>query len=471
MSTAITVCIPSVRIPEHIWIAKTMLSTYLGLEIVIEQHELPTIVISQTGSPCTIELPSILLTTHPTQWELSTAVPTRVPHWIDQTCIPWSLPEPDVKIPVLYASAEAEIVELTENHISLPWDLFGSSFFMLSRLEEILLKDEDIHGRFPASATLAVRAGFERTPVVNVWGEILWKALVTLWPGLKRQERQYELFVSHDVDWPLASQNIGLAKLIRASAGDIFVRKSVTTGVKRLVSNVLPGALGTRINPANTFDFIMRTSEQHGIASAFYFIPENTAGLIDGTYDLDMPFVRDLLSEISTRGHEIGIHPGYETWRSPERLRSGFQELLRVTHELGINQECWGGRQHFLRWSAQETWRHWAAAGLNYDSTVGYAETVGFRTGACFDYPVFDILARQELNLTERPLVVMEGAIFAATTTINMMLDDQEGLDVLAGLHRSVRAYNGGFSLLWHNSSLVTKQQQQLYTQTLQILT
>ena len=47
-------------------------------------------------------------------------------------------------------------------------------------------------------------------------------------------------------------------------------------------------------------------------------------------------------------------------------------------------------RQHYLRWRAPTTWQNWEDAGLDYDSTVGYADHVGFRAGTCYEYPIFN---------------------------------------------------------------------------------
>ena len=45
----------------------------------------------------------------------------------------------------------------------------------------------------------------------------------------------------------------------------------------------------------------------------------------------------------------------------------------------GVRQDGLGGRRRFLRWSNLTTWRNYASAGLVHDTTVGYAEGVGFR--------------------------------------------------------------------------------------------
>lgn len=470
MNPHLLVGIPDTRVAEHTWIVKTLLSTYLGLTIDVSRHEQQSILITDGTSESRIEVPSLLLTEHEIDWDASTAVPETVPQWIDQSQLPWSVPQQDVAIPALYVTNSFQTPRIKATSIYLPWDLFGSAFFMLTRLEEVLLDDADEHGRFPAAASLAVKDGFEHIPVVNAWAEILWGALQHLWPGLERRKRTYRTVVSHDVDWPLVSNRLPLRQVLKSGAGDILVRKSPMTATRRILGTLLPEPFRPAINPGNTFDFIMRTSEQYGLSSAFYFIPENTAGTIDGTYSLDMPFVRETLQEIHARGHEIGIHPGYNTYQSAERVASAFTALRNLTDTLDIQQDKWGGRQHYLRWSAKETWSHWNTAGLTYDSTVGYAETVGFRAGACFEYPVFDVVGRRELPLVERPLIVMEGALFGRTSPINLALTDDDALIKVRELSVTTSKYGGNFTLLWHNSSLLTKAQQDLYRATLQNL-
>jgi len=48
---------------------------------------------------------------------------------------------------------------------------------------------------------------------------------------------------------------------------------------------------------------------------------------------LDDPRLRALLREIHARGHEIGIHPGYHTYRHPEALARSVATRHRVLVE------------------------------------------------------------------------------------------------------------------------------------------
>jgi hypothetical protein len=54
------------------------------------------------------------------------------------------------------------------------------------------------------------------------------------------------------------------------------------------------------------------------------------------------------------------------------------------------------------------TWHFWEEVGLQYGSTLTFADHAGFHCGICYEYPVFDLLDKKMLKLKERPLLVME---------------------------------------------------------------
>ena len=84
------------------------------------------------------------------------------------------------------------------------------------------------------------------------------------------------------------------------------------------------------------------------------------------------------MRRIHERGHEIGLHPSYNTFVHPERIAREGQRLQRICMEEGIEQSEWGGRMHFLRWQWPTTAYGWEQAGFQYDSTLSYADRPGF---------------------------------------------------------------------------------------------
>jgi hypothetical protein len=102
---------------------------------------------------------------------------------------------------------------------------------------------------------------------------------------------------------------------------------------------------------------------------------------------------------------------------------------------------------------------------MRVDSTLAYAEQVGFRSGTCREHPVFDVIERRALPLRERPLTVMEGTLFDY-----MRLDPAAALAELRKARDSVRRFGGKMVLLWHNSSLQSRHDRALYREALKTL-
>jgi len=206
----------------------------------------------------------------------------------------------------------------------------------------------------------------------------------------------------------------------------------------------------------------MDLSEERGLQSAFYFMAGRTDQRFDGSYELDDPVISALIRRIHERGHEIGLHPSYGTFREPSLIRAERDTLVRACDRLGVSQERWGGRQHFLRWENPVTWRAWEQADLTYDSSLGYSRHPGFRCGTCYEYPVFDLLAHRRLSLRERPLVVMDMSVIDTDG-----VPHRSAIGIVNCLRERCRMFGGQFTLLWHNSRLASSRERRLYRSTI----
>ncbi len=49
-----------------------------------------------------------------------------------------------------------------------------------------------------------------------------------------------------------------------------------------------------------------------------------------------------------------------------------------------------------------------AAAGIDWDSTLGYSDMAGFRLGVCHAIPLFDPVRLEPMGVEEHPLIVMD---------------------------------------------------------------
>jgi len=447
------VAAPPTYEPERRYILGVVLSEWLGLDWVLRTEERSDVALSLAGEQGSRQLilPDSLFATDATAWLTEASLPA--------SPVPWR--EIDGRrLPVLYGAQPVPPAVISEDgeavHVAV--DVFGSAFFMLTRYEEMVVGERDGYGRFSASASLAGREGFLRVAIVDAYLELLWGALRRLGPGLERRPRSFRLALTHDVDDPLASMGRTPRRLVRQLAADALVRRDPALAAQRVRSWAALPRGDFRLDPYNTFDFLMGVSERHGIAGAFYFLATEQASTRNGPYTLEHPWVRSLIATIHGRGHEIGYHAGFDTYRDAQRTGEEFRRLRAVTRELGVSQSQWGGRQHYLRWENPSTWENWERAGLDYDSTVGFADRIGFRLGTSHEFQVFHLRRRQPLRLRERPLLVMDRTLFEY-----MRLSPQDAEQAVLEVARECRRAGGTLTLLWHNSTLPRAAQRRWY--------
>jgi hypothetical protein len=414
--------------PERRYVLGVVLGDWLGLDWQLQTAPRADVRITVAGEQDgdrAVVVPDVLFATRQDDW----LAPASLPH------VTW-----DGDLPVLYGAGGAI-------------DVFGSAFFLLTRYEELAVAERDGYGRFPSCASVAARAGFLQTPVVDAYVERLWEALQRTWPRLRRAEHRYAVVLSHDVDDPLATLEHGPRDVARQLGGDLVRRRD-----PRLASRRMRSLLGDPSkDPNNTFDLLMDVSERHGLRSAFYFLAHRDQRPRDGRpYLFEHPWVRGLIASIARRGHEVGVHPSFCSHRDPARIAEELGRLQAVAAAAGVRQDSWGGRQHYLRWANPETWRGWEQAGLSYDSTLAYADAVGFRAGTCRPYRTFDLRARRPLDLVERPLVVMDVALLPAAGG-SLDAAGQLVLDLAA----SCRRHRGCLTILWHNNTLLRSAREQ----------
>lgn len=455
---------PPLYSAERAYIFDVLLGEFLGLKYTarVEERRDLRITLADDHLPGEIILPDILFHTPADEWLKPSSLPPEPLKKWDISATSRKVKMAAGLVPVVFGETLADNIfcRIEGSRITLGLDIFGSAFFMLTRYEEMVTRERDDLERFPARASLAFREGFLKRPLVNEYVEIFWWAVSRLWPGLQRKERKFQLYLSHDVDWPYCTSNQTLAEIIKSAAGDLLRRKNPALCISRVNSYLRVKAGDLAADLGNNFDFLMDVSERHGLQSSFNFIAGRSGGAIDGNYSLPEKWIRGLVRRIHLRGHELGLHPSFNTFRDPVRIREEFAALLQVAAEEGVSQSAWGGRQHYLRWENPVTWQIWEDAGLDYDSTLAYADHTGFRCGTCYDYPAFNLKNGKALKLREQPLTAME------TTLLDYMsLPVEVALKEILELSQLCALFGGNFVLLWHNSSLLSAREKNLYQQ------
>lgn len=365
----------------------------------------------------------------------------------------------EIQLPMIYGDSNAKNL-FSDNNSVCNIDIFGSAFFMLTRYEEVVKKERDTYGRFPATASLAYQEGFLERPIINEYLELLWRWITTYKKDLRRRERKFSIMPTHDVDVPFLALCLNNWKKIRLLAGDIIKRHSLSSFCKNM-SLFIASLFGKYDrDPRNTFGYIMDFSEKFNLTSTFYFMTARNRNEKDGNYRIFRKPIVKLAKTILERGHCIGIHPGFGSYNNKVWLKNDVDVLRQMISKEGLDVEDFGGRQHYLSWQAPDTWEYYEYAGLLYDTTLGYADHIGFRSGICYAYPCYNVINHTIYDLQEFPLVVMDCTLWDRRY---MNLSKDAMLSRCINLKRNCEKYKGVFVILWHNSNFVNEFHMNLY--------
>lgn len=290
----------------------------------------------------------------------------------------------------------------TDKCIDFPFDLPTLAFLMLSRWEEASAAlDRDEHDRPDESSFVANRCSFAHLPVVDLWCMVLRTLLQRR--GASVQPRTPNLFLTHDVDRPVRYWK--LSRVARGAVGALSRRGASPRSAAAELHAGWRCYRGKQVDPyLDALKKWATVSEQLETRSSFFIMTSDRGRFDEGYSPACRPF-REVLASLAGRGHELGWHPGYQAARNRDVFE---EERRRITQLFGAAVR--GGRYHYLRW-IPGCWEQWEDARISYDSSLGYARSCGFRCGTCHPYPVFSLPRNCELNLVERPLLMMDVAL------------------------------------------------------------
>ncbi|MGO9614541.1 MAG: hypothetical protein ACLPX5_16120 [Dissulfurispiraceae bacterium] len=195
------------------------------------------------------------------------------------------------------------------------------------------------------------------------------------------------------------------------------------------------------------FDLDRYQEIESEVRSTFFFIPFKGEPGEPGAskshkhraarYDIND--YKEAINALIKSGHEIGLH-GIDAWHNVQRGREELQVVQRMTGETNV-----GVRMHWLYFNEHSA-KALEEAAFYYDSTLGYNEAVGFRSGTT---QVFRL--PQSSRFFELPLNVMDTAMFYRQ---RMGLSEYKALQLCKELINQVKSYGGVFTINWHTRSL-----------------
>jgi hypothetical protein len=335
------------------------------------------------------------------------------------------------KIPFLFDSDSVPaIVTHSDKQVVINYDIIASGFCLLSNWQEYVSHDKDIYGRFRMTESIQYKLDFICKPVVNYYFDILKSAIETAYNRIVQnlwQGKKMAVCLTHDIDLCESAWLQGsFRELLK---GNIFTPL-------RLIASRLFG-------DDRWFNFreITETEKKSGANSTFFFLPYKGKknGIPNADYNISDPKFKKVFSQITESGSEVAIHGSIGTSSDPDLLKS---EIAR------IDSEVTGNRFHFLMYDSSLTTAVLSESGLKYDSTLGFAENIGFRNSCCMPFFLYDFKNKRSSDVLEIPLHVMD----VSFSEKYMSITKEEALVKVYDLVKEIEKFNGCFTLLWHNT-------------------
>ena len=358
------------------------------------------------------------------KWLSKKSLPAVISHFVTT--------EEGDNIPVIFGVPE---ISQFKTHVEIGVDIFGTSFFLLTLYEEAVNTElVDKHIRFRGSNSFLKKNNIHQRPIVNEYVEYLWRYIKHHIPRLTKKTHSYKVNITHDVDRPKLWRK-GIKSLVEEVVWSIKkgnFREAIDMGFRYLQNN----------DPFDTFSYLMDKSEKLGLKSTFNFMSGGDSKF-DNRYKINDPYILKIMEEIKLRGHLIGFHPSYNSYNNFNQWQDEYYALAD-----SCKTEVSFSRQHYLRFDPLNTISNWNRSKIKTDSTLGFHDITGFRCGTCYEYNLYDLGKREQTNITESPLIIHDGVMFAYEA-----LNKTQVLNMVSEYTNTIKKYNGIMTILWHNSS------------------
>ena len=306
------------------------------------------------------------------------------------------------------------VVEMpAKNKSIIRTDIVYTTFFFISRAEELINNQRDEHGRFSARYSILSQKSRLQIPRLDEYGRLLLKQL-----GLPVPEAGFgHIYLTHDID------AISQYRHLRGVLGGF--RRGETKAVLAAWRDI-------HNDPLYTFPWLLEQDSKVAGAEAIYFVKRTHGRGFDyPQYCLHGRDFKRLKHMLRHNNVYLGVHGSY------------YGTIPKIEYSRMF-------RAHYLR-SSIDHMQRLADAGYTDDFTMGFADSAGFRLQTSRAVRWINPKTYQLTSLTLHPLIIMDNTLSQANY---MNLTEDEAYFLCERLIDKVRLHHGDLCLLWHNNNI-----------------
>ncbi len=321
----------------------------------------------------------------------------------------------------------------------LGFDIFAAAFYLLSRYEEYLPHTKDQYGRYAHENSLAFREGFLNRPLVNEWIIELEKAFKQKTISLASRHMSFIFLPTYDIDEAWSFKHKQWWRSAGAATRDLVTGRFGRFRQRRSVLN------NREPDPFDSYAWIDDLHRPYAVEPRFFFLVAKRTGKYDRNI-LPAETALQTLIRLHAEKYSVGVHPSWQSGDDPALIREEKENIEMITKKKVI-----ASRQHFIRFSLPETFRHLLDAGIHEDYSMGYGSINGFRASVASPFYWYDLEKDQATSLLLYPFCYME-----ANSFFEQRSTPEQALEEMLHYFQAVKKVKGVMITIWHNTFLGT---------------
>jgi len=259
-----------------------------------------------------------------------------------------------------------------------------------------------------------------------------------------------EIHVTHDVD---AIEKTIPIRLKQCSFNIFNAVRQLLKGEVRIAVDKVNSAIRFLFGREDwwVFDELFAVEKKAGIHAQFNFCADMRrktlkAWLFDPGYDITQPRLKQLFRKIIDINGTIGLHPTFDAWSDFELINAQKNWL-----SSNIKKNITACRQHWLRFSWQDTWAAQEQAGIKSDTTLMFNDRPGFRSAAALAWRPWCQKQEKAHELTALPSVFMDSHFYDYRT-----MNENDRRVSIEKWMQECKFVGGQIAVLWHPHTLAS---------------
>jgi len=279
----------------------------------------------------------------------------------------------------------------------MPFDIFSAVFFLISRMEEYVLKTAvDKHNRFDYSKSIAAKYGFLEEPIIDIW-ILHFKFLLEKVGGKAIPQNKAKILTTFDID--IINKFQYLPKYKVCFRKFYYLLKGQSKKLKQLKN----------IRKRKEIDSYEAIWEELNIKKdekylCFILLSKGHK------FDTNVPLSKfDYLTWIRKNGKYFNfqIHPSYRghydfnAWKKEKDILEDFAE-----------KTIQKSRFHFIKYEIHKDYNHLINLGIKEDFSMAYGNKNGYRASTARSFYWFDLIENKKTELKVHPFAFMDSAAY-----------------------------------------------------------